>query len=129
VAEIILRFFVGGTVVCVFAVFADALKPKSFAGLLGAAPSVALATLSLTVWKKGSTYAATEAESMILGAAAFFVYAAVVSSILRSARWSALSVTGGSLRSLAGLRVRFAVRGSGVRRAAVEHAAGKKRCW
>jgi hypothetical protein len=97
VAEIILRFFVGGTVVCVFAVFADALKPKSFAGLLGAAPSVALATLSLTVWKKGSAYAATEAESMIMGAAAFFVYATVVSNILRSARWSALSVTGASL--------------------------------
>lgn len=96
-AEIILRFFVGGIVVSFFAVFADALKPKSFAGLLGAAPSVALATLSLTVWKKGPAYAATEAQSMILGAAAFFIYAAVVSSILRGGRWSALSVTGASL--------------------------------
>ena len=95
--EIILRFFVGGAVVCVFAVFADALKPTSFAGLLGAAPSVALATLSLTVWKKGSGYAAAEAESMILGAAAFFIYATVVSKILRSARWSALSVAAASL--------------------------------
>ncbi|MFY9908099.1 MAG: DUF3147 family protein [Terriglobales bacterium] len=92
-AEIILRFFVGGIVVSFFAVFSDALKPKSFAGLLGAAPSVALATLSLTVWKKGTGYAAIEAQSMILGALAFFIYAAVVSRILRSAKWSALSVS------------------------------------
>jgi hypothetical protein len=97
VAEIILRFCVGGIVVCLFAVFADALKPKSFAGLLGAAPSVALATLGLTVWKKGSAYAALEAQSMIFGAIAFFIYAVVVSRILRRGEWSALSVTAASL--------------------------------
>ena len=96
-SEIILRFFVGGTVVCLFAVFADALKPKSFAGLLGAAPSVALATLSLTVWKKGSAYAALEARSMIWGALAFLIYALVVSRILRRGKLSALTVTAASL--------------------------------
>ena len=96
-SEIILRFFVGGTVVCLFAVFADALKPKSFAGLLGAAPSVALATLSLTVWKKGSAYAALEAHSMIWGSLAFLIYALVVSRILRRGKLSALTVTAASL--------------------------------
>jgi hypothetical protein len=41
--ELFIRFVVGGTVVSFFAVLGDLLKPKSFAGLLGAAPSVALA--------------------------------------------------------------------------------------
>jgi hypothetical protein len=43
----------------------DGLRPKSFAGLFGAALSVALATLALTVFKDGKAYAALEARSMI----------------------------------------------------------------
>jgi hypothetical protein len=38
---------------------ADVLKPKGFAGLFGAAPSVALATLALTIATLGKLYAAT----------------------------------------------------------------------
>jgi hypothetical protein len=48
-SQILIRFFVGGAVVSAFAILGDLLKPKSFAGLFGAAPSVALATLGLTV--------------------------------------------------------------------------------
>lgn len=51
--ELLTRFAVGGTVVSFFAVLGDLLKPKSFAGLLGAAPSVVLATRSLTVLRDG----------------------------------------------------------------------------
>jgi hypothetical protein len=47
--ELIIRFLVGGAVVSFFAIPGDALKPKSFAGLSDFAPSVALATISLTV--------------------------------------------------------------------------------
>ena len=43
--DLVLRFVIGGLVVSSFAVLGDMLKPKSFAGLFGAAPSVALATL------------------------------------------------------------------------------------
>ena len=43
--EYILRFIGGGTIVSAFATLGIMLRPKSFAGLLGAAPSVALATL------------------------------------------------------------------------------------
>lgn len=43
--EYILRFTVGGAIVSAFAPLGDMLRPKSFAGLLGAAPSVTLATL------------------------------------------------------------------------------------
>ncbi len=73
--EILIRFIVGGIVVSIFAVLGDVLKPKSFAGLFGAAPSVALATLALTVSMEGAPYAAVEARSMVGGAIAFCVYA------------------------------------------------------
>ena len=43
--EYLVRFLVGGVVVSAFAMFGDVLRPKSFAGLFGAAPAVALATL------------------------------------------------------------------------------------
>jgi uncharacterized protein DUF3147 len=90
---ILIRFLIGGIAVSVFAVLGDLFKPKSFAGLFGAAPSVALATLGLTVASDGRLYAATEARSMIAGAIAFFVYASCVSWILMRRRLSALAVT------------------------------------
>ena len=71
----VVRFLVGGTIVSVFALIGDVLKPKGFAGLFGAAPSVALATLGLTIATEGKLYAAVEARSMVAGAAAFFLYA------------------------------------------------------
>ena len=45
----------------------------AFAGLFGAAPSVALATLGLTIVTDGKFYAAAEGRSMIAGAIAVFV--------------------------------------------------------
>jgi hypothetical protein len=91
--QIVLRFFVGGIVVCSFAMIGDILKPRSFAGLFGAAPSVALATLALTAASEGRLYAAAEARSMIAGAIAFFAYASIVSWILMRGRSAALPVT------------------------------------
>ena len=64
--EMVVRFLVGGLVVSLFSMFSDALRPKSFAGLFGAAPSVALATLALTIHKNGRAYAALESRSMML---------------------------------------------------------------
>lgn len=77
--DILFRFIIGGAVVSAFAVLGELLKPKSFAGLFGAAPSISLATLTLTVMKEGKAYAGIEARSMLLGAIAFIVYAAVIS--------------------------------------------------
>ncbi|HUA14465.1 MAG TPA: hypothetical protein VMG31_04145 [Verrucomicrobiae bacterium] len=85
--EFIARFLIGGFVVSCFAILGDMLQPKSFAGLTSAAPSIALATISLTVAKSGRLYAATEARSMILGAAAFLVYAWIVCTILMRRKW------------------------------------------
>jgi len=78
---ILVRFVFGGLFVSAFAVSADILKPKSFAGLFGAAPSVALASLMLTIHKQGKIFAAAEACSMIFGAIGFLVYACGVCQI------------------------------------------------
>lgn len=101
--QILIRFLVGGAVVSAFAVLGDLLKPKSFAGLFGAAPSVALATLGLTMASEGMVYAASEGRSMIAGAIGFLVYASVVSYIMMHRRARAKWLT------LAGLVVWFAV--------------------
>ena len=47
-----LRFLAGGIAVSTFAALGDSLRPKSFAGLFGAAPSIALATLLITLRKR-----------------------------------------------------------------------------
>ena len=91
--ELIIRFFVGGSLVSVFAFIGDILRPKSFAGLFGAAPSIALATLGLTVAAEGREYAAIEARSMVAGAIAFVVYASIVSQVLMRYKPSALATT------------------------------------
>jgi hypothetical protein len=101
--QILIRFLVGGAVVSVFALIGDVLKPKTFAGLFGAAPSVALATLGLTVASEGAPYAAIEARSMIAGAIAFFIFASLVGWILMQYPFRALWVT------LAAMPVWFAV--------------------
>lgn len=84
-SELAARFLVGGVVVSVFAMLGDMLRPKSFAGLFSAAPSVALATLTLTIHQNGKAYASEEAKTMLLGSIAFLVYSALASLVLR--RW------------------------------------------
>jgi len=91
--EILIRFLIGGIAVSFFAVLGDLFKPKSFAGLFGAAPSVALATLLLTVGKDGRQYAAAEAHSMLAGAIEFFVYASAVSRFMMRRDGSALRIS------------------------------------
>lgn len=102
-SDAIVRFFIGGLVVSAFSLISDLFKPKTFAGLFGAAPSIALATLGLTVLKQGQQYAATEAHSMILGAIALLVYATTLTYLILRFRFSALPV------ALAGLLLWMAV--------------------
>ncbi|MDI3253327.1 MAG: DUF3147 family protein [Bacillota bacterium] len=91
--ESLYRFLLGGTLVTLFAMLADVLRPKSFAGLFGAAPSIALATLTLTIVHEGRTAAALETRSMVPGALGFLVYAAMVSWTLRRWKTSTLWTT------------------------------------
>jgi hypothetical protein len=91
--EYIVRFLVGGAVVSAFAMLGDVLRPKSFAGLFGAAPSVALATLGIAMYHHGVDYAAMQSRSMIAGAIALGVYAVVVCQILIRAKLRAAPAT------------------------------------
>jgi hypothetical protein len=63
--EYVVRFLVGGIVVSAFATLGDILSPKSFAGLFGAAPSVALATLGITVYRHGADYSVVVCQLLI----------------------------------------------------------------
>ena len=76
--EIALRFLLGGSFVAAFSLVGEAFRPKTFSGLFGAAPSVALASLALTIGYKGAEYASLEARAMLAGAAAFFLYSCTV---------------------------------------------------
>lgn len=95
--DTLLRFLIGGLIVSLFSAFADIVRPKSFAGLLGAAPSVALATLGLTIQHNGKAYASFEARSMVLGAMAFLVYAFLVGWLLRRYRPAAVAAALGAI--------------------------------
>lgn len=87
--EYLIRFLVGGAAVSAFTILGDVLRPKSFAGLFGAAPSVALATLGIAIYQHGAGYAALQSHAMIAGAIALVVYSAVVCHLLIRARMRA----------------------------------------
>ena len=91
--EYVLRFMVGGVVVSAFAMLGDMLRPKSFAGLFGAAPSVALATLGIAVHRYGADYAAQQTWAMTAGAIALAVYGFVVCQLLIRERLRAAPAT------------------------------------
>jgi hypothetical protein len=91
--EYLVRFLVGGIVVSAFATLGDILRPKSFAGLFGAAPSVALATLGITLYRHGADYAAQQSWTMTAGATALAVYSVFVCQLLIRARLRAAPAT------------------------------------
>ena len=86
-----LRFLIGGLVVSLFAVLGDLVKPESLGGIFAAAPTIALATIVLTLHKHGVQYVAIEGRSMVAGALAFILYASAVSSVLMRFRTRALT--------------------------------------
>ena len=76
----------GGTLVLAFALLSQGLEPKRFAGLLSAAPAVALAGLAVTLLDKGAHEAHQASAGMIAGSAGMAAYAAAVIPLLRRAR-------------------------------------------
>lgn len=97
--SVIAKALLGGVLVLVFAALSETLKPKRFAGILAAAPSVAIAGLSVGAAAKGPLDQAQSAHTMIAGAIALAVYAGVAVFTLR--RFGALK--GASIAGLAWL--------------------------
>ena len=91
--DYLIRFLIGGAAVSGFALLGDITRPKSFAGIFGAAPSVALATLALTLRSEGAPYTATEARSMIVGAIATGAYAWACRQVMWKASISVRLIT------------------------------------
>lgn len=68
---IVVRVLAAGVLVCVFALVGELVKPKRFAGIFSAAPSVALASLVVVLVSEGPGKLRLELEGMVLGAVAF----------------------------------------------------------
>jgi uncharacterized membrane protein (GlpM family) len=86
--EWLLRFLIGGGLVAVFSLLGDVLRPKGFAGLFAASPSVALASLVLTGTYESPAVASASAHSMIAGAIALFIYSGLCVYLLAIRRIS-----------------------------------------
>lgn len=93
IEEYLLRFIVGGLAVSAFAALGDIFLPKTFAGLFGAAPSIAIATLLITVRKEGYDYAGIEGRSMIIGSIGLCLYGVAVCHLMRRYQLPALLST------------------------------------
>jgi uncharacterized membrane protein (GlpM family) len=64
----------GGVFVVLFALVAEVLKPKTFSGLFGAAPSVALASLLVAALTRGPASVQADAFGMLIGVAGMIAY-------------------------------------------------------
>lgn len=74
--ELAFRFAMGGAIVTAFAVVGELFRPKTFAGLFGAAPSVAIVSVAMAHVQHGAGYVAIESRWMTAGCAALLVYGA-----------------------------------------------------
>jgi hypothetical protein len=102
IALIGLKALVGGLAVVAFSLIGQAGHPKRFAGIFAAAPSVALASLALTVLAKGPEATVPYAQGMLIGSAGMFAYCvaslflinrlhALVGSLLAWLAWFAVA--------------------------------------
>jgi hypothetical protein len=74
--SVVFRFLLGGVFVSVFAAIGSCFKPKTFAGLFGSAPPIALVSLGVAFASHNLTHVALLGRSMLLGALALGAYSA-----------------------------------------------------
>lgn len=85
------RAVIAGTFIVGFSMLGTALKPKRFAGLFSAAPSIALANLIVVAAGEGAHKAFTEMRGMTYGALGFVVFCIVARFVLP--RWHAVAAS------------------------------------
>lgn len=83
IVEVCVKALLGGVLVMVFALFAETLSPKRFAGVFAAAPTVALASLLVTTIASGPADAKRASVGMIAGGVGFVVYALAAPELMR----------------------------------------------
>jgi uncharacterized membrane protein (GlpM family) len=69
-----LKALASGVLVVAFSLIAEVVRPKSFAGLFGAAPSIAIVSLIIVESSKGAHAARAQSFAMIFGALALACY-------------------------------------------------------
>lgn len=79
---LVARAMLGGVFVVLFALIAEAVSPKRFAGLFAGAPSVALGSLLIGLTVSRPQVLATETLAMIAGAAGFVAFTVVTHAAL-----------------------------------------------
>jgi uncharacterized membrane protein (GlpM family) len=86
---IAIKVLISGLAVVAFSLIAECARPKRFAGLFAAAPSVALVSLAITAANKGANSTVPYARGMLIGSAGMFAYCLV--SLFLIARLHALA--------------------------------------
>jgi hypothetical protein len=85
------RGLAGGALVVIFALIGEAVSPKAFSGLFSAAPSVAMASLTIIVITEGHAAAQQASTGMVVGGLAMIaccILAAATIPRIRSFRGS-----------------------------------------
>ena len=78
-----LKAVFGGVLVVAFSALSDVIQPKAFAGLFSAAPSVALASLTVTSLASGPEKAQVAATGMVAGAVGMVAYCTAAAFLVR----------------------------------------------
>ncbi len=91
--ELLIRFVLGGVIVSIFAIIGEVFKPKTFAAIFGAAPSVALASLGLTFLTKSMQHASLDGRSMLCGGIGLACYSLLVARLLLRWEWNTVVAT------------------------------------
>lgn len=84
--DLILRFLLGGAAVSLFSAVAELFKPKTFSGIFGAAPAVALVSLAMLFAQRGREVVQNHALGMICGGLGFLAYACACVAITSNPR-------------------------------------------
>jgi uncharacterized membrane protein (GlpM family) len=107
VGVLLLRGMAGGALVVVFSLLGELLRPKSFAGIFAAAPSIAIASLLITTGVRGETAVHESVLGMVAGAVSLVAACVVaIDSVKRfRAPRGSLAAIGVWLAAAAGLYV------------------------
>ena len=92
-----LRALAGGGLVVAFSLISTVVRPKAFAGLFASAPSVAVASLAVTVLFEGASAARRSSIGMVAGAIGMAACCAIaVGAIPRlKSLWGSVVAVGG----------------------------------
>jgi hypothetical protein len=80
---LVIKGLAGGTLVMLFALIGEVIRPRSVAGITSGAPSVAAAGLLVTVLTTGAISAWNQSLAMIAGAAGLVVWCLVATDAVK----------------------------------------------